>query len=342
MRYRMTKVLGTCLAMLACAPAWAEGVLLQASGAVDMIHDAKRDMVYISLSDGRLLRYHRATGTFLPPIAFSGPLGGMDILPARDQLAIADQTATGADVRVHVVNLRNFSVRRLSAPRATYSPGWAPYEGSAWTVAYAADGSLLVTSRFNGSGWVPLRRFTPLGSSKILGEVRQDTMLKASADRQTIAFAEANISDGRWGLYDVPTGQMVRRQWYQDGTSWFNYEIAVDAIGGQFTIPTYGGTFVYNENYARVATIGQYAGGQPVGVAYHPRQARAYFPWAGSTQIRVYDMRTFQQVGTHDAEYSFTHPGNWAFQPGRIRISEDGSLLMVKVGNGVRLIDTAR
>ncbi len=323
------------------APALAEGVLLPTSTAVDMVHDAKRDVVYISSSDGQLLRYHRPTARFLAPIAFSGPLGGMDISQDQDQLAIADRTAAGTDVGVHLLNLRNLSRRRLSTPRASY-PGGQTYEGSAWTVAYAADRSVLVTSQFNGSGSVPLRRFTPLGATKILGEVTQNTMLKTSADRKTIAFAESNISDGRWGLYDAPTGQLVRRQWYQDGTSWFNYEIAVDSIGGQFAIPTYGGTFIYDADYVRIATIGQYAAGQPIGAVYHPRLALAYFPWAQSTQVRVFDMRTFQQIGAHDAEYSFTHPGNGSFQPGRIRISEDGRLLMVKVGTGVRLIETTR
>ena len=320
-----------CVAVV-CGSVRAEGIFVPASSRVDMVHDAARDLVYIASSDGRVLRYQVGTGTFLSPIVLGGSLGGIDLSPDGNQLAVADRQSSSTQLWMHLVNLPTLTTRKLTAQKAFY-------EGGMWTVAYTAEGRILATSQFNGSGWVPMRSFNPLTrKSAQLASVRQDTMLAASSDRQTVAFAESNISDGRWGLYDVPTGRFVRRDGYTNGTSWFNYEIATDPMGSQFAVPTYGGTMIYNDVYQRVAVIGQYAAGQPVGAVYHPTMNRVYFPWAQSSEVRVYDTTTFQQVGAYDAEYVFAHTGNYAFGNGRIRIARDGSLLMVSVAGGVRLI----
>src|SRR5262249_2095841 len=122
-----------------------------------------------------------------------------------------------------------------------------------------------------GSGWIPLRQLTPsTGQCTTLASVRQDTMLTPSGDANTIAFAEANISDGEWGLIDIPTGQIVRRQGYTNGAGWDVWEIGTDRYGTQFALPTYDGTFVYDDNYQKIGTLGVYAGPQPIGLAYHP------------------------------------------------------------------------
>jgi uncharacterized protein YaiE (UPF0345 family) len=95
---------------------------------------------------------------------------------------------------------------------------------------------------------------------------------------------------------------------------------------------------VYDADYQHTQTIGVYAEGQPVGAAFHPTQFRAYFPWATTSEVRAYDTTNWQQVGSYDAGYVFDHPGNASFEPGRARVSANGQYLMVRVGNGVRLI----
>ena len=61
----------------------------------------------------------------------------------------------------------------------------------------------------------------------------------------------------------MATRTITQRSSYQQGTSWFNYEIGVNRNGTQYALPTYGGTYIYNAAYERVATVGQYAGQQP-------------------------------------------------------------------------------
>lgn len=312
--------------------AFAQTVFVPAPNRKDMAYDVVREVMYIA--DGRrVLRYKPATGTFLAPFDFgaNAQLHGIDISPDGWTLAIADGASSGTHLWVDFVDLGTGNVRRRFFPKAFSEAG-------TFSVAYAADGALLISSSFNGSGWVPLRRLDRAGKATVLAEVRQDTMLSASGDRKTIAFAESNISDGRWGLYDVPTRQLVRREWYQDGTSWFNYEIATDRFGSQFGIPTYGGAYMYDVNYKLRKKIGIYAGQQPIGIAYHPVENEIYFPWAQTPQVRIYDAVTLVWKKTINFTSTFESTGNWAYQNGRTRVSADGSLLMVTVPGGVRYV----
>jgi hypothetical protein len=312
-------------------PALAEGVFIAAPSRVDMVYDDQRDLVYIS-SGTQVLRYRVATASFLQPIELGGELSGIDLSPDGKTLAVADRSSNGSQLWVNAVRLDDLHVSKLVAEKAD------ELESGTWAVSFAFDGSLYATSRFSGSGWVQMRRFdVDTGAVSPLAEIMQDTMLASSGDGKTIAFAEANISDGRWGLYDVPTGGIVRRQWYDDGTSWFNYEISADAMGGQFAIPTYGGTYIYNEVYQHIATLGEYAGPQPIAAAYHPVEPLIFFPWAQTREVRVYDSLTLQPVDSFDFEDDFQATGN-AFEQGRTRLSRDGSLLMVSVAGGVRIL----
>ncbi len=327
---------GALLLVLALAttfsrPAQAVGTLIPAPSRVDHIHDTKRNLIYIS-SQNSILRYSVGTSAFLPPIQLSGSLGGLDLSPDGDTLAVANRTASATTNSIFLFNLATGGSRTVTFPLDFY-------EGGTWTVAFGADGRLLISSLFNGSGWVPLRRYDPVtGETTKLSDIRQNSMLTASADRSLIGIAESNSSDGPWGSYRVSDGALVDRSGYDNGTSSFNFEIGVNSSGTQFSIPTYRGTYVYNSAYQKVATIGVYAAGQPIGVAYHPTQPKIYFPWAETGEVRVYDAGTFQQTGSFDFQTGFTHTGNGAFGKGRAKVSSDGSLLSVSVADGVRFV----
>lgn len=313
--------------------AWAAGTLIPAPSRVDMVHDQQRDIVYIT-DGGNVLRYHVGSAAFLAPLTLGGQLGGIDLSPDGATLAVADRSGDASTLWVHLVRLADLSVSRVTMTKAFY-------EGGSWTVAFAADGTLFITSRHEGSGWVPMRRYFPAtGALTTIASVRQDTMLAPSGDRRTIGFAEANISDGAWGVYYTQNSQLVQRTGYTNGTSAFNFEISLNADGSQFVIPTYFGTYFYNASYARVATVGTYAGQAPIGTASHPVEPLAYFPFAQTREVRVYDTRTFALLTTYDFEETFDWIGNWAFIEGRTRLSADGSLLMVTVTGGVRILRT--
>jgi len=327
----MRKLLAAIVLSGFALPAFAVGTFIPASSRIDVVHDDARGLVYIS-NGNQILRYQVSTGTFLTPVTLGGALGGIDISPDNKTLVVADMSGSTTQSWVYLVDLDTLAAQT----KAVNTPD--TMEGGTYTAVYGANGKIYTTSTFNGSGWVELRRLDPAtGAWTDLAQVRQNTMLSPSGDAQTIAFAEANISDGEWGLVDVPTGAIVRRMGYTDGTSWFNFEIATDRFGAQFSIPTYGGNMVYDDAYQKIATIGTYAGQLPIGVAYHPVERIAYFPFAQTAEVRVYNMDTRTQSGSLNFEYSFPWVGNGAFNDGRTRLSRDGSLLMVTVGGGVRI-----
>jgi hypothetical protein len=310
----------------------AAGTFIAAPARVDMVYDAARDTVYIT-SGSSVLRYHLGSNSYLAPFELGGSLSGIDLSPDGNTLAVADRTRSANEVWIHIVDLQTGQSRKATFPRAFG-------EGGTFTVAFGNDGGVLISSTYEGSGWVPLRRYVPAtgATSQIASSVRQDTMLTGSADRSVIGIAESNSSDGPFGRYRINDGNLLRKSGYTDGTSWFNYEMGVNRNGTQYAIPTYGGTFIYDSALRRINVMGQYAGPQPIGVVYHPAEDIVYFAWAGSTEVRAFDTNSFAQLAAYDFEHSFTSTGNWAFTQGRLKVSRDGSLLLATVNGGVRYL----
>lgn len=317
-------------------PARAEGTFIAAPGCSDFVHDPARGLIYIA-SGSRVLRYRVATAAFETPVVVGGSLVGMDLSPDGQTLAVANNAASGESGSVILIALDSLAVTPVTFARQGG-------EGGTWTVAWADDGRVYSSSSYNGSGWVPLRATDPASAltSVIIPDwpgVRQNTMLSASGDRSTIAFAESNASDGPWGLVRGGGSEVVRREWYENGTSASNYEIATNSNGSQFGIPTYKGTYIYDSAYKRIKILGTYAGEQGVGIAYHPTQNRIYLPWANTSQVRVFDSTNFTQVGAYDFENPWQSNGNRAFVSGRTKVSRDGSLLGATVTGGVRYVN---
>ncbi len=307
------------------------GTFIAAPGRVDMVYDDTRDILYITSGD-RVLRYQIGSNAFLSPLQLGGNLKGIDLSPDTNTLIVADESYTSADVWVHRVNPDTGQSEKVFFPRAFM-------EGGTFAVAFGNDGAVLITSSFLGSGWVPMRRYDP--ATEVVSEiasVRQDTMLKASADGSVIGFAEADISDGRFGRYRVADGDLLRKSGYPDGTGWFNYEIAVNAGGTQYALPTYGGTFICDANLVKYSAIGQYAGGQPIGAVYHPSKDIVYFAWATTPLVKSYDAATLTPLAEYDFENAFDHTGNYAFVEGRLKMSRDGKLLLATVQDGIRYL----
>jgi plastocyanin len=300
--------------------------LISAPNRVDMVYDAGRDIVYVT-SGSQILRYQLATDTFLTPFQLSGSLMGIDLSPDGNTLMVADSSAN-SNIWVHLVNLTNGQTNRATFTNLG--------ESGTFAVAFGGDGSALITSRYPGSGWVPLRRYDPAsGLTTIISSlISQDTMVSSSGDGSAIVMAQSNNSGGPFNRYDVASRTINRN----GGTGWFNYECAVSRDGSLFAIPTYGSTFIYNSNFNLVTNIGVYAGQQPIGAAFHPAADAVFFPFAGTTYVKAYSTTNWQMITQYDFQYTFSTPGNHAFNNGRIRISPDGQVIFVTVSGGIRYL----
>lgn len=294
-------------------------------------------MLYISTSGGSILRYDTHAASFLAPFTIGGTLNGLDLSPDGQTLAVADYSTQGSSNRIHLVNAATGADNPISFARQSLESG-------TYMVAWGSDNQVLVTSNFAGSGWVPLRRYDPhANATTIIGSVRQSSMLTPSADRNAIAIAEANISNGPITAYNVPSHSFQGTV----NTSWFTFEVAVDREGDKFVVPTYYGAFVYDKSgntFQQQAVIGQYADHGPLAAVFSPVNDvlfTAEWSWSGPDHgVRVYDANSLALIQTIDP-YPFDWNGNGAMGPGRMEISPDGKLLAVSVDEGVRLYDVS-
>jgi hypothetical protein len=322
------------LALLSASSVHAEGIYLAAPNRIDVAYDDNRGVLYVS-NGGELLRYQVSSRTFLAPIILGGSLAGMDISPDGESLVVADESFAGGECWIYIISLATRAYQKISFPQElNYA------EGGTFTAAYGSDGSILISSQYQGSGNVPLRRYVPSTASVTrIAMIGQDTMLRPNADHSVIAIAESSSSDGPFDRYRVSDGNLLRKSGYTDGTSWFNYEIAVSADATQYAIPTGGGTFITDsELIKQPAVVGVYGGGQPIGVAYNPIHPIVYFPWAQSSSVYIFDSRSLTELGTYDFESQFGLNGSRAFVNGRIKTSNDGALLFATVDGGVRFV----
>jgi hypothetical protein len=316
---------GALLLAMHAGAARADGTFIAAANRTDMVYDSQRDLIYIA-NGTSVLRYDLTQGGFLTPIVLGGSLEGVDLSPDGNTLAVADASNDGTNEWVHLVNLTTLVDAKAILP--------FPAAGGTEAVAYCADGSLIVTSVWS------LQRLNPSTGQWTSVSLAPGTtnsgasMVSASGDGQTIASTQSGSEPSFWGIYDVATNQFS----LSEPIIWDTYEIATNTNGGQFAVPTYFGTFIYDNANNLLATLGTYAGEQPIGVAYHPVENEVFFPWAETGEVRVYDTSTFNELGSYDFQDTFQTPGNTALVQGRTRLSPDGSLLMVTVTGGVRFL----
>jgi outer membrane protein assembly factor BamB len=300
-----------------------------AADRIDAVADGSRRLVYVSTTGGDVLRYDLNSGTLLSPFALGGSLYGMALSSDGNTLVVADASTSAGMDAVHVVDLPTGVAKSIPFPLDFGETG-------TYSVAFASPTTLLVTSLFGGSGWVPLRRVDLTNDqSQTVASVRQDTMLAASADGTVVAFGEANISSGSFGVYRTTDGTIQKGR-----TEWFAFEIGVSRDAGQVAVPSYDGMFVFDGDLQPLGLIGTYADSSPIGVVYSPTQDLMYLAWWGTQDaIQVYDTTTLTHVDTLDDTFRFDWIGNGGFQEGRLRISDDGTVLVATVPGGVNVYE---
>lgn len=301
----------------------AEGFFIPAPHRIDMVHDAKRNVLYISDGDA-ILRYQMASKAFLPQLNLGGDLRGVDLSPDQDTLAVADSDATGS-LGIHLVNLNSLSDQRVKFAAE-------PAEGAdgTYSVAFGADGAVWITS--GGSNWAPLRRYLPATQQMLIvsKSIRESTMLAASADREYVAFAEANLSSGGYGRLRSRAPHWLAP--LSPGA--FLYEIGINRDGSQLAVPT------ANEVWLPNAVAQKLEERQILCATYHPLRDYLFLTRGGSSTIAAYETTNYTMVKELDFGEPFEWIGNHAFQRGRLRLSGDGKYVFCTVSGGIRYAET--
>jgi hypothetical protein len=310
-------------------------------GAVDHAFDPY-GILYVTTAD-RLYRFDPQGCGFLGTRKLGTNLKGVDVSPDGRWIAVAERTVVAGKAHIHLFDTVGGMVDTIGPVPYTVEYPAAFGEAGSWMVAWAGDGTLLISGEYAGSGWVPLRRYDPYGGTfTTFPQVRQETMLSASGDGATIAMAEANSSPNDVESWDVATAHYAA----QTELPGFAFEIATDVGGERYVVPGYRGAFVLQRNLAthsldQVGMIGQYATWGPVGVVFAPLGTQFITAEWGSSPnngIKLYNAKTLQLQKRID-NYPFAWSGNFALGSGRLTLSADGRWLAANISNGVRLYD---
>jgi WD40 repeat protein len=318
------------LSTLTLATAKAEGTLINAPNRADILYDDANQLLYIT-SDSNVLRYQLSTGEFLPPIKLSGQLKGMDISPDGSTLAIADFTFNNEAQQnwIHLYNLNTGKDAKVRFDLQTI-------EGGTVSVAYSASGKILVSSQIQGSGQMPLRLYDPAtDTTSIIGQVWVAAYLIPNASHKMTAIGE--IGGGDFGSFRSKGDKLNPN----GGAPSDVFGIGINSKGTLIAASTYEGTVIADKTLHQITTIGSYPGNGPMAAAFHPTKALVYFPWDGTSLVKIYSTKTWTQVGSIEFEQIFHDPGGYyTYTNGRTIISKDGKLLFATVDGGVRYVNT--
>jgi DNA-binding beta-propeller fold protein YncE len=307
----------------------AEGKFVKADRRADVAYDDAHGILYITNS-ASLLRYDVNAKAFLSPIVLGGILKGVDISPDGTTLAIADSGVNNSKNKnwIHLFDIATQTDKKVRFTRESL-------EGGTWSVAYGADGRILISSWFDGSGPTPLRRYDPVtGATTTLTTVQQVAHLGASADREYVGIGNYGNSDV--SRYRVADGNLLQAG---SGSGSHSIDIAVAPAGKYVAVVAPDQTSIRDKDLATTGhTIGTGFASTPLAAAFHPTQNLVYFPWSSGFKIEVYSTDTWTKVDSYAINRGMGSGRPYAGTSAKI--SADGSLLFVTVAKGVLIIHT--
>jgi hypothetical protein len=315
--------------VVSARPASADGALIRAEQCVDAVFDAARGLVYVS-SGNSVLRGDVKQGVLLEPFAIPGEgthLMGIDLSPDGNTLVVADANSSGTETWVYAIDLKTGAVAREPFAAAAGETG-------TYAVAFAKDGTVFVTSRSAAgrAGSVPMRRLEPRSGEwrVFIDSVPSDAMVSASGDLSVIGFAGTRDKGGVFGRIRVQDGDVAAAERRQPA-----YEIAVNADGTQFVVPSQAEKFVYDQTLALLGVALKTDNRFAAGAAYHPKAPFLHLALRGAPLVSVFDSRNLSKVSGYVLPTAIEAPIEEAFAGGRLRMARDGSLLMCTMPGGV-------
>jgi sugar lactone lactonase YvrE len=297
----------------------------------DLVYDPFRNVIYITTTDGLVWRYDVNYQTLLAPWKVGASLNGADITPDGQYLYVTEGVRGVTQGMVHKINLDDGTVTNL-----TWNLSF--YEGGAWGLAIANNGKALLDSKFEGSGWVPLRQID-LSTDTITartddpgsgggGQVRQDTHIRRGGDRSRLFLLESNISSGPIFDYSAASDSFPT---HLDTQQFLDSALAsVSRDGSLVATELFNGNIqIRDRGLNLVHTLTGLTGG----MVFDPTRDVLY--GATSTQIIAYDTNSWTELYRFDIGQSVSSAT--PFGNGEMRVSDDGSWLFFSTSAGVRV-----
>lgn len=297
--------------------------LVPVEGLADTVHDPRRNVLYLSSStQGKVLRYDWATRQFLPPFEIGGKPGALDLTSDGNTLLVADMVQQGADEVLHKVDLTSGVDNPLRFARGPENgPGL-------FGVAEVMEGVAAIFSlRGNpmpAARWVSLAdgSITPWDEAGILSG------MALSGNRRALGLWTAS----GFRIYDTVTWSLTAGK--RDDSE--PQDIAVDATGSRFALV--GNTILIYDQEPRL--LARYIPPQSrtaQSAVFHSTRPLLFISYFFTNLIEVMDIRS--RTVAASINYGGPPPlGKNPPQP-RLRITPDGSRLLVPAPDGVRVVD---
>jgi FG-GAP repeat len=314
------------------------GGLLQVTDRRDLVWDQTRKRLYITTTGGTIERFDANTRTLLSPFDLGVPLNGADMTSDGAFLYVASGADGLADASIRKVDLDSGSVTTL-----TFSRAFA--ESDRWDIKIGANGVGLITSRFGGSGWVPVRTID-LATDQItertdvpgsnLHNVRGGTKLSRSYDRSTIFLGEPGGTLPDLILYNAA-----------DDSFPLSVEASIGSYGVDSASPD-GGLLarshlstigIRNRVLEVVDEIGNSNPGNRAsgGSVFHPGLPILYVADEDSNQIIAFAIPGFDELYRISIGESVSVA--LAFDNGTMAMNDTGLLLFLSTPSGARVYD---
>jgi hypothetical protein len=308
--------------------------LITAPDRVDMVHDARRNLLYVSTKRGEVQRWNLETRLLVGTWNLGGSLGGMDLSPDADTLIVADQSRQADGVpKIHRIDLVSEAVRAIDVPDAGENAG-------TFSVVCIDDARVLVSSASQG---VSNLQVVTLDDelSGIVHQVGNQTLLVSDPSRSFIAYASLGDWLGTFGTYSIADGTFRETK-----ANAQVFEIAVSRGAQRFALATRDELRLLDSNFEQRGSISA-AGHGPIGVAFGLPSGSVSVAWLERSPpkfhpaIESYDAETSLLIARLYGARGILLRGPTIFVSGHMKASSDGRRLFVSVDEGVLVLALA-
>lgn len=322
-----------------------EGAIISVgSGTVsDAVLAPDGDTLYVA-RNGTITAYATATGEFVDSWAIGKQLGGIDISADGKYLVATERTPgpttfgpnsywweNRTDVYVYRLNLQTGVSTKFTAVAEGA-------DGAFHDASFLADGTVLLTKTYNGSGWVPLTTLD-FASGKFTSDPQafaQDGTLTATPDKSHVAFLPSNISDAPVFIYTAGSGITASHQGYEDGVMGYNWGVQAISADGSLIVQGVGHNVYDGDLDFQLSLADKYRFLSANGFAFSPDGETLYMLEIHSRQVIAFDTDDWTVTGGYAIGSPITAGGYFG---NGLQISNDGTLLAAIGEVSVQIID---
>jgi Ca2+-binding RTX toxin-like protein len=315
------------------------------------VYDPQRNVIHFVSSNGTVQDWDVTQKAFVGSTGIGGTPGSVDITPDGSYLLIGNKTPILTSLpgapQTYVDDVTRLNLTTHAVDHIQFSIDYGGLERGVSRVAVAADGTVIASTDFAGSGFTPIREFNGETAHPTVTNVgglsftSQSSYLAVSDTRQHIVVQPANISDGPLHVFSSATDSITAsNDLYSLGTSGFNSgEVAYNEARGLIVDVLYNNIFVLNGQLNKVADLTHFQQIGGVLGAGFDTDGNHLFLWEGvPQQILVIDTSTWQQVGAMSVQTPETtgFVGNPA---GTMTVIDGGQALLLGAGSGAEIVD---